>query len=81
MFRLYNYNKDCRKTNIICKNGAVYYSVYDYEDFSNKVDSDDNRDLKIDGEIIRTCEDIENEQVIMIVVKDDDKYKLKYLHN
>lgn len=44
---------------ILLKNGAVYHKVFDYEDYEEPVPVE-KRSLKIEGEIIRTSEDLEN---------------------
>lgn len=78
MFRMILTKDAGGSANAICKNGAIYFGVLDYKHFDGFV-AQKWRDHKIDAEIIRTSDDIENQLTCFITVKEAEKYKLKYL--
>eukprot|EP00347_Sterkiella_histriomuscorum_P004764 403359199 len=75
LFRLYVTEDDLYQC-ILLRNGAVYQKVMDYDQYTEVVPTD-KRSMKIDGEVIRTCEDLENNHTFYVVVKNNEKIQLK----
>lgn len=78
LFRHYKNAKD-RYQSVILRNGAVYVGVLDYDTYTEPVPTS-KRTTKIDEEIIRVNEDIENNAVLFVTVKQLDKYYLKGMY-
>lgn len=70
LFRHYKSAKDRYQT-ILCKNGAVYISILDYDDYKQPVPVS-KRNLNIESKILRWGEDIENNQTLFLVCKEKE---------
>ena len=77
LFRHYK-TKDDRYQTILLKNGGVYFSVLDYDTNEEMVDTD-NRNIKIDGKVIRWGEDIENNQTLYVICNVNGNTVLKVI--
>lgn len=67
LFRHYETDSD-RYQSVILKNGAIYIGVVNNDMLVDEVNTS-KRKLKIEGEIVRLCNDLENNQSLYMIVK------------
>lgn len=70
--------KDARANSILCKNGAFYYRVLDFDKNTAAVDVSKRR-VKFEGQILKYSEDIENQQTLYVLKKENNLVKLQVL--
>lgn len=74
LFRHYK-TADSRYQTILCKNGAIYIGVLNYDEYTEPVPTS-KRNLQINGTVIRCNEDIENNHTFYVTVKEGAEFKL-----
>jgi hypothetical protein len=77
LFRHYK-SKEDRYQTILCKNGATYIGILDYDEYEEPVPTKE-RDINIAGTILRWGEDIENNQTLYLVARQNNALVLKYI--
>eukprot|EP00347_Sterkiella_histriomuscorum_P013502 403364473 len=74
LFRHYENDKD-KYQSIILRNGAVYIGIINNDLLVDEVPIG-KRKLKIEGEILKLCNDLENNISLYMLVKQDGKFRL-----
>ena len=78
LFRIYTDSSNLYQS-VLLANGAFYSYISEYFDHTEPVPVD-KRLGKLEGQILRTIEDLENNYSVYVVVRDQGVIKLKCIH-